>query len=122
MSDLEISEMDESDLKATSGRSGVWDHSGILAFAKELGEKYPGKVIGMPLESLGTGKSEGFFNKFYKGAKKIKYISYYCRKHLLEAFTSIGIAADVRTNKNTLLVQLGAKVEESEELEQEEED
>jgi bacteriocin-like protein len=116
---IEVKELSESELRTVTGGRGVWDKEGIRGFAKELIENYPGKVIGMPLESM--GKSEGFYNKFYKGTHKIKYISYYCRKYLLEAFQALEIAADVRTNKNTILVQLKSQSkpdEDSEELEE----
>lgn len=101
---IQVNEISESELRSVSGTRGIWDREGIKGFAKELSETYPNKVIGMPLETV--GKSEGFYNKFYKGTNRIKYISYYCRKYLLEAFQVLDIPADVRTNKNTILVQL----------------
>jgi len=114
---MDVKEMSEADLKVTSSR-GVWDKEGILDFAKELNESYPGKVLGMPLETIGN--NEGFFNKFYRGTKKIKYIAYYCKKHLTEAFRSLEINADVRTTKNTLLVSLRSQAQPVEEEDTEE--
>ena len=103
---IDVHEVSETELKNVSSR-GIWDKTGIVDFAKELSVSYPNKVIGMPLESTGTdSKSEGFYNKFYKGAKRIKYINYYCRKYLIEAFKELNVPVDVRTNKNTLLVSL----------------
>jgi len=115
---MEIREISEAEFNSLSGSRGKWDTAGILNFAKELSEKYPNKVISMPLETVED--DEGFYNKFYKGVGRIKYINYYCRKRLMEAFETLGVEADVKTAKNSLLVQLRNSAGEEEQEEPEE--
>jgi hypothetical protein len=100
---INITEMTEESIKSVGSR-GTWDLIGINSFVAELSQKYSGKVIGMPL--LSTDDSEGFYNKFYKGNKQIKYVNFYCRKHLLDAFKHANVNADVRTARNVLLINL----------------
>ena len=104
---MEINEISKAEFNACGGSRGKWDSEGINAFAIEMSEKYKNKVIGMPLESVSKDgkKIEGFWNKYYNGTRKIKYIGYYCRKRLVEAFETLNISADVRTAKNQLLIQ-----------------
>ena len=107
--EIQVSEVPKESFGAMSGGKGVWDKTGMLEFAKELSVKYKGKVVSMPLESV-TGKDgkevKGFFNQYYKGLNRIKYINYYCRKNLIEAFELIGFKALVKTNKTNILIQL----------------
>ena len=107
---VEVKELSEAEFNSAGGSRGVWDNVGILEFAKELAEKYPNKVIGMPLESVSKDgkKIEGFYSKFYKGPRKIKYIGYYCKKRLTEAFEQLGIPAFVRQSRSQILIQFAS--------------
>jgi len=105
---IDVHEVSETELKSVKSH-GVWDHSGIIEFAKDLSVNHPNKVVGMPIENaeIGSdGKPKGFYNNYYLNNKRIQHINHYCRKHLEEAFKELKIPADVRTNKNTLLVSL----------------
>jgi len=105
---IDVHEVSETELKSVKSH-GVWDHSGIIEFAKDLSVNHPNKVVGMPIENaeIGSdGKPKGFYNNYYLNNKRIQHINHYCRKHLEEAFKELNVPADVRTNKNTLLVSL----------------
>ena len=105
---IDVHEASETELKSAKSH-GVWDHSGIIEFARDLSINHPNKVVGMPIENaeIGSdGKPKGFYNNYYLNNKRIQHINHYCRKHLEEAFKELKIPADVRTNKNTLLVSL----------------
>ena len=117
---IDVQEVSEIELKSVKSH-GVWDHSGIIEFARDLSVNHPNKVVGMPIENaeIGSdGKPKGFYNNYYLNNKRIQHINHYCRKHLEEAFKELKIPADVRTNKNTLLVSLNNH---SDSVEQEEE-
>ena len=120
--EIEVNELTTAEFGSAGGSRGTWNDTGILEFAKELSKDYPNKVIGLALESVEKdGRTiEGFYNKFYNGANKIKYIGYYCRKRLSDAFNTLGITADVKQTKNQLLVQLRGQAEETETEEKEE--
>lgn len=123
--DIAVTELSEAEFQTVGGSRGRWDSPGILDFAKELSQEYPNKVVGMPLESISRDgkKIDGFYSQFYKGPRKIKYIGYYCRKRLIEAFETLKIEADVRISKNQLLIQFrSSEVAEEVEAETDEED
>jgi hypothetical protein len=118
--------LSKAEFSATAGGRGKWDNQGIVSFAKDIASKYSNKVVGLPLETFNdrAGKPiEGFYNRYYLGSGRIKYINYYCRKRLIEAFETLGIKAAVRTAKNQILIQLGEKmVKDTEDIEEPNED
>lgn len=106
--EINVSEVPKESFGAMTGK-GSWDRTGISAFASELATKYKGKCVSMPLETVTSkeGKEiKGFYNQYYKGLNRIKYINYYCRKNLMEAFEVLGLKALVKTNKTNILIQL----------------
>ena len=105
---LEIQEISNESFGSIGGR-GRWNTEGILNMAKRLSEKHAGKTIAMPLMNTkvdGT-QVDGFYEQFYNGTGRIKYIGYYCKSRLTEAFKMLNIEASVKAaeSKNRLLIQ-----------------
>ena len=114
MSEIEVKELTSGEFNTNGGSRGKWDQTGITDYAKELSKKYSNKVIGLPLEN--------FYQEYYHGTHRIKYIGYYCRKRLIDAFEALNIKADVRQTKNQILISLKSEEVEADTDESEEDD
>ena len=74
---------------------GAWNDSAIKAFLEEHAE--PQKAIELSITD--------FYSEFYTGSKQIKYMSYYCRKHLLDCMKELNIAGTAVAVKEDLRIR-----------------
>lgn len=88
---MEIQEITKEEVGKIVIRS-KWKQKEMLTFARDLHEQYNGKIVKISMDD--------FYNDFYSGENRIKYINYYCKKHLQECFKDLDINTIVSTTKD----------------------
>ena len=88
---MEVKNIDFNDF---SGR-GIWKQEALQAFVEEHAK--PKTAISVPIME--------FYKNFYAGSKVIKYVNYYCKKHIEEALTALSLKGLVQTSGNMLKIR-----------------
>ena len=74
------------------GNRGKWNQTAIIDWLKDQHK---------PQTAIKVGLMD-FYKMFYGGVKVIKYVGYYSRKHLLDAFFELHLKGLVEVQKNEL--------------------
>ena len=77
------------------GNRGKWNQKAIIGFLKE--NHKPKTAIEVRLMD--------FYKQFYGGSKVIKYVGYYCRKHVLEALQDLKIRGIAEIDTGALKIR-----------------
>lgn len=94
----ELNAVDITETEFNEGTRGKWNEEEIIETAKNISEN--GNTVKIPIEDF--YKSHRTDN----GNKEIKYMSYYCRKKLTEAFEKLKIDAEVKTSNGFIKVSI----------------
>ena len=116
--EINITEISPEEAENISFRtSHKWDMENMETFAKDLVNKYSGKIVRIPITE--------FYKEFYTGDSVIKHQSYYCKKKLKTVLENLNIDCKVSATlkwDGVLVLQISSGQEISDEEEEPEEE